>query len=267
MDERSLAKLKKMSDERLVSVLYALVKTWEISFPNHFDEKARLDALISELNSRDSATWSRFLFYSSKVEELKQIISLSVFLERYQNIQLKDEDMLSTEIVDKGDTADLKADKIPMYLVLDNLRSSFNVGSVFRMADCLGVSKIFLLGYTASPENEKIKKSAMGADSYVEWEFIDSVDVMHKRLVSMDAEIVALETAKSAINHFDFKPSKKSVALWVGNERFGIDEAYLDKMDQVIKIPLYGKKNSLNVAQALSIVSFPIGEQLRKNNG
>lgn len=262
MDDRALKKIEAMPSDRLVSILYALTKSWEQVWPNSFDELDRLEAFVQELNRRDQAKYSRFLNYASKVERLQDIISLSVFLEREQKLNLKENDFLSTE-VHKKDGASKETTKIDLFFVLDDIRSAFNVGSVFRLAECIGVSKVYLCGYTATPENSKIEKSAMGTEAEVDWEYVANKAELFRKLREQGVKILALETWEDSQNYHDYNVEDQKIALWAGNERFGIDVDDLAFADQVLHIPLYGNKNSLNVAQALSVVGFHVSHQMR----
>jgi tRNA G18 (ribose-2'-O)-methylase SpoU len=262
VDDRALKKIETMPSERLVSILYALTKSWEQVWPEAFDELDRLEAFVNELNKRDAAKYSRFLNYASKVNRLQDIISLSVFLEREQKLNIKENDFLDSN-PHKKDGLSKENLKIDLFFILDDIRSAFNVGSVFRLAECIGVKKIYLCGYTATPENAKIEKSAMGTESLVEWEYVPNKAELFRKLRSEGVRLVALETLNDSQSYHEYKVQDQKIALWAGNERFGIDVDDLSFADQVLHIPLYGNKNSLNVAQALSVVGFHVSNQLR----
>lgn len=140
--------------------------------------------------------------------------------------------------------------------ILHNIRSCYNVGSMFRTADGAGVEKIFLTGYTSNPKtNEKIKKTALGAENYVKWEYTKNVSKVIQKLKKEGFKILALETEKNAIPYFEFKP-KFPLAVLVGNEVRGIDKRILKKADAILKIPMFGKKESLNCAVAFAILVY-----------
>ena len=142
--------------------------------------------------------------------------------------------------------------KQEIYLVLQNVRSLFNVGAMFRCADVFGVSKIYLCGYTGFPPRDQISKTALGADKWISWERKRQTLILLKKLKKQGFQIVALETGKKAKPLPKFKP-KFPVALVVGNEINGITESVLNLSDEIVEIPMYGKKNSLNVAIAAGI--------------
>lgn len=156
--------------------------------------------------------------------------------------------------------------KREIYLVLDNLRSAHNVGALFRTADACGVKKIFLCGITPTPSDEKqgnrrVKKAAVGADKFVVWEKIASAEKAIQKLRKniSGVQVLALEQAPESLTYTNPKIRYKSqVALIVGNEIKGVGERALKNSDYIIEIPMFGKKNSLNVASATAIVLYRI---------
>jgi len=144
-----------------------------------------------------------------------------------------------------------------IFAILHNIRSCYNVGAIFRTCDAVAIEKIYLTGYTSTPERnpEKIKKTALGAEKTVKWEYKRNVGKVIKKLKREGVKIVALETEESALPYFKLKP-KFPLAILVGNEKRGIDKRTLKKVDFVLKIPMFGKKESLNVAVAFSIVAY-----------
>ena len=149
-------------------------------------------------------------------------------------------------------------EKEKFYAILHNIRSCYNVGSIFRIADAVSIDKLYLTGYTPSPdENQKIAKTALGAENYVQYEKIKNLKKLIEKLKMEGVKIVALETTKDALLYFNFLP-KFPLALIVGNEVRGIDQRTLKKCDLILKIPMTGKKESLNVAVAFAIVAYYI---------
>ena len=142
-------------------------------------------------------------------------------------------------------------------LILCNIRSRENVGSIFRTADAIGVSKIYLCGITPQPPHEKISKTALGAETYVPWEYYKQAGKIIKQLRAKHISIVALEQTKDSKDIFKFNP-KFPLALVVGNEVDGLSAGILKKCDKKISIPMYGKKESLNVSVALGIAVYVI---------
>ncbi len=140
-----------------------------------------------------------------------------------------------------------------VYLILDNIRSAHNVGSIFRTADAAGVDTIYLCGYTPRPDrNDKIAKTALGAERTVPWEHHQHTWRLIETLKSNRIHVVALEQDSGAENIFDFK-AEFPLALIIGNEVAGISKKILNRAEKIIAIPMYGTKESLNVSVAVGI--------------
>jgi tRNA G18 (ribose-2'-O)-methylase SpoU len=140
-------------------------------------------------------------------------------------------------------------------VILENIRSTFNVGSVFRTADGAGISKIFLVGITPTPDHNKIKKTALGAENYVPWEHIDSTSELIKKLKEEGYNIYAVEQSEKSVDFREIKLKEKSAFIF-GNEISGVDPQTLSKVDYVLEIPMKGKKNSLNVSTTVGIILY-----------
>lgn len=152
-----------------------------------------------------------------------------------------------------------------IYLILDNIRSMENVGSIFRTADAAGVAKIILCGITPKPPRKEIDKAALGAVDFVDWEYQENAKDLICNLKENGIKIIALEQDKRSIsyNNPDSLPlthDSCKIALIVGNETDGISKEVLDQADRIIEIPMHGKKNSLNVAVATGIALFKLKE-------
>ncbi|MDB9944444.1 RNA methyltransferase [bacterium] len=153
--------------------------------------------------------------------------------------------------------------RMKTYVVLENIRSAHNVGSVFRTADGAGADKVFLTGYTPSPKDrfgriqKEIKKTSLGASESVSWEQVEDIQQLLKRLKSESVEIIAVEQTDKAIPHQDFI-QKKDTAYIFGNEVDGVSEATLAEADVVLEIPMHGTKESLNVSVSVGVVLFSI---------
>lgn len=142
-----------------------------------------------------------------------------------------------------------------IFLVLHNIRSVFNVGSIFRAADAFGVKKIFLTGYTPHPA----PKTALGAEKFIEYENFKNIHQLIRQLKSKKIFIVSLEQSKNSASLKNFK-KHKSVALILGNEVRGISKSILQNSDAVVEIPMRGKKESLNVSVAAGIALYAISK-------
>lgn len=145
-------------------------------------------------------------------------------------------------------------------VVCQNTRSLFNVGSIFRTADCFGASKIYLTGITGCPPRKEISKVALGADEYIPWEYVRQPLRLLKRLKAEGYRIVALEQLPGkSIKLKNFKP-KFPMALVLGYEVSGLPKSLLSACDDVVEITLYGQKESLNVASAFAIAAYHISQ-------
>lgn len=149
--------------------------------------------------------------------------------------------------------------------VLDNIRSAYNVGSVFRTSDGAGIDKIYLCGITPTPENPKVGKTALDAEKNVPWEHSWSILETVEKLRSEGYYIISLEGGSRSINIFDALPvmrrANEPVALIVGNEVSGIDPKAVELSSMCVYIPMEGIKESLNVATAFGIASYLIRYQ------
>jgi len=145
--------------------------------------------------------------------------------------------------------------------ILDNLRSPFNVGSIFRSADCFGVNEIILCGITPHPPSRKIERTSLGTIETVVWKYFTETKEAIAHVKNRGFSIVAVETIEKAISLFEYKDFQNKAFLF-GNEEFGITEEILSICDEFIKIPVVGIKNSMNVATAFSVVMSRMMESL-----
>ena len=149
--------------------------------------------------------------------------------------------------------------KKEIIVVLDNIRSRENVGSIFRTADAAGVSKIYLCGITPTPPHKKISKTALGAETYVPWEYHAQTWRLLRKLKveSEKLKVIALEQTRDSQNIFTFK-SKFPIALLLGNEVKGLSSQILKHCDKKIFIPMYGRKENLNVSVAAGVALYQL---------
>jgi tRNA G18 (ribose-2'-O)-methylase SpoU len=142
-------------------------------------------------------------------------------------------------------------------VVLDNIRSAWNVGSIFRTADGTGMHKLYLCGITPTPENYKVRKTALGAEASIPWEKFNNGVQLASQLKSKGYKLWAMEDMPDAIPLFqlDLQLVDSPIALIVGNEVCGVDPGIIRICDRVVSIPMLGKKNSYNVAVAFGIAA------------
>ncbi len=149
--------------------------------------------------------------------------------------------------------------KTPLVVVLDNVRSALNVGSVFRTADSFAVEKIYLCGITATPPHKEISKSAIGATDSVNWEHVKDISDAITNLKSNGYKVLGVEQTSKTTLLQDVKiDSNQKVAIVMGNEVMGISDAILPLLDEVIEIPQFGTKHSLNVSVCTGIVVWEV---------
>ena len=151
-------------------------------------------------------------------------------------------------------------DKLPVYVILDSIRSSYNVGSIFRTSDGVMIKKLFLCGYTPHPPKKEILKTALGATESVEWEYVENAKEVVQKLKSEGIKICALEQTDKSKLHYSVEKTDFPLALIIGNEISGVSQELIDLCDFAIEIPQYGIKQSLNVAVAYGISVFRLRE-------
>jgi 23S rRNA (guanosine2251-2'-O)-methyltransferase len=248
-----------------VERIHELFLSLEKSYPETGFNTPLFDQLIEALSAfKDHKNVDLFKIYSISLH-LKKDMSLRDFMywivpiERFLNKNLKDEDFV---IFNKDDKSlEKKKSTIPLTIVLDNIRSSFNVGSVFRTSEAFNVEKIILAGYSPDPSNPKTQKTTLGSHDYVSWETHAKCLDLINDLKQQGYWVIAAETTSHAISlEHSFKFDKKTAFVF-GNERFGMDPQVIEACHETRKVPLQGIKNSLNVANAASIFIYEYAKQ------
>ena len=145
------------------------------------------------------------------------------------------------------------------YVICDNIRSLENIGSIFRTADALQIDKVFLCGISGTPPNDKISKTALGAEKWIPWEYYKLTWRLVDELKKQNISIVCLEQTKKSLLYEKFKP-KFPLVLVVGNEVKGMSSSILKRADATLQLPMHGKKESLNVAVAFGIAGYGINK-------
>jgi len=152
-----------------------------------------------------------------------------------------------------------EATKTPIIIVLDNVRSLNNVGSVFRTADAFLIEAVYLCGITGTPPNKEIQKTALGATDSIAWKYFKNTLDAVEELKKDDFLVYAIEQAESAIMLNNFMPSRKQkIAIIFGNEVKGVEQEVIDASTDVIEIPQVGTKHSLNIAVSVGIVMWDL---------
>lgn len=156
------------------------------------------------------------------------------------------------------------AEKLPLVVVLDHVRSLYNVGSVFRSSDAFRVESICLCGITATPPHAEIHKTALGAEDTVDWKYYARTQDAIRDLKSAGWEVWAVEQVEGSVMLQDFEPEKgKKYAIVLGNEVKGVQQEVVDQCDGCIEIPQFGTKHSLNVSVTAGILIWDFACKLK----
>lgn len=154
--------------------------------------------------------------------------------------------------------------KTPLILILDDVRSLNNIGSIFRTADAFLIEKIYLCGITATPPNKEINKTALGATDTVAWEYAENVCQLIEQLQQDNVHVYAIEQVESAIFLQDFTLKKdQRTALIFGNEVKGVSQQAIEKSNGCIEIPQLGTKHSLNIAISVGVVTWDLFKKIQ----
>ncbi len=158
-----------------------------------------------------------------------------------------------------------EAAKIPLIVVLDHVRSSNNIGSVFRTCDAFLVQSLYLCGITAVPPNKDIHKTALNAEKWVDWKYFERTEDAVASLKADGFSVFAIEQIDTSIMLPDFKPGEgERLALIFGNEVKGVQQKVIDLCDGAIEIPQFGTKHSFNVSVSAGIVLWDVSNKIKK---
>ena len=146
---------------------------------------------------------------------------------------------------------------MPLTVVVDSVRSAFNLGGIFRTAECFGVRELVLCGYTPRPDQPQVAKAALGTEKLVAWRYAEDTRQVIAELKASGTPCFALETVAGAPDIAEFA-WPFPCALVLGNERFGLDAEVVSACDGAVRIPLYGRKNSLNVVTAFAVAACEV---------
>lgn len=153
--------------------------------------------------------------------------------------------------------------KTPIIVVLDNIRSLNNIGSVFRTSDAFAIEKIYLCGITAQPPHRDIRKTALGATETVEWEYVESTLALVDKLKANGVQVFAIEQVEGSVSLQDYQVTKNGqLAVVFGNEVEGVQQEVVNACDGSIEIPQLGTKHSLNISVSAGVVLWELFKQL-----
>jgi 23S rRNA (guanosine2251-2'-O)-methyltransferase len=151
-----------------------------------------------------------------------------------------------------------ESSKMPIIAILENVRSAYNVGSIFRTADAFLLEAIYICGYTAHPPHKEIKKTALGADETVSWKHFKHIDDALLELKKEGYTIYAVEQAENSLKLNEIDPLKGKIAVVFGNEVTGVEQSTIESCDGCLEIPQFGMKHSLNVSVAAGVVLWEV---------
>jgi len=157
-----------------------------------------------------------------------------------------------------------KIDKIPLIVILDNIRSLNNIGSVFRTSDAFLIEKIYLCGITAQPPHKDIHKTALGATESVDWEYVKDTFVLVEKLKNEGVIVASIEQAENSTMLQDFKIEQhQKYAIVMGNEVKGVQQEVVSASDYCIEIPQFGTKHSLNISVSCGVVLWDLFKKFK----
>ncbi len=159
------------------------------------------------------------------------------------------------------------AEKHPVMIMLHNIRSMYNVGSIFRTADAAGIEKVIITGYTATPPRKEIDKTALGAQETMAWEYHSHPLEVIPAMKESGVVVCGLEITRNSRQYTDVGSCDFPLCLILGNEVHGIDDDVLEQCDHILEIPQYGTKHSLNVSVAAGVALFEMVRIYRQNAG
>lgn len=155
--------------------------------------------------------------------------------------------------------------KTPLFVILDNIRSLNNIGSVFRTSDAFLIEKIYLCGITATPPNKEIHKTALGATESVAWEYAEDTLALVKKLQAQNIQVLAIEQAENSTKLNAFLPQENTTyAIVMGNEVKGVQQKVVDACNLCVEIPQLGTKHSLNISVTTGVVLWDLYTKISK---
>jgi tRNA G18 (ribose-2'-O)-methylase SpoU len=243
--------------ERILQLAYRIERAGQHPLPEI--ELSQIVILLSQLQNVSDLSIQKIVDIQDHLHpqmEIKTFLGFLVPIERALNRSVNDEVFL----LDQQDKTPKEIRAQEFSVVLDNLRSSFNVGSIFRSVECFAGAKIYLCGYTTTPEDVSLQKTSMQTHEWVNYEARRSTEDLLKELKTQGHYLVGLEKTKNSVSLSKSLFPKKTVFV-VGNERFGLDPQLLRLCDALVEIPMLGQKNSLNVAAALTCAIYEYTRQ------
>lgn len=161
-----------------------------------------------------------------------------------------------------------KINKNPVYIILDNVMDTYNIGAIFRLADAVSASKVYLCGQTETPPNSRIKKASINTTEWVDWEYVRTAKdaILNLRTQVPGVQIIAVELDERSVDYDNFG-YVSPFALVVGHETNGVSKEVLDMADAIVDLPMWGVNISLNVMVSLGIVLYAAMSRLKQDGG
>jgi tRNA G18 (ribose-2'-O)-methylase SpoU len=245
-------KLLDMTTEKQVRVLYELASFIEAnSYDNESSHFIKLTKYHTFLKNSSVDRIQKLNKEFIKIKTLDYQFQIYLMnLERLLGQSKKEYDFL----VNTGDKSNTSIKTFPIKCLLDSVRSAHNVGAAFRNAECFGVEEVLLCGLSPTPENIQVKKTAMGCDELVSWQYHRDTIELVTGLKKAGHTIWSIETATNAVSLNEINQIPEKLVLIFGHEQFGVSYELLELSDRTISIDLHGKKNSLNVSVSQAVV-------------
>lgn len=178
---------------------------------------------------------------------------------------MKNRKLKNSELERKSISEFKKAEKTPVIVILDNVRSLNNIGSIFRTADAFLIQKIYLCGITATPPHKDIQKTALGATDAVEWEYAESAVELLEKLKGEGVKVYSVEQAENVVMLDKFQPQADNTYAFIfGNEVKGVQQELVSASDAVLEIPQLGSKHSLNISISVGVVLWDVFSKMRR---
>jgi 23S rRNA (guanosine2251-2'-O)-methyltransferase len=247
----SREKLLSFNEQKQLKALFDLAsfieRKQEPITSSHF---AKLSKYHDFLQNSDSDKVAKLNLEFAKVKAIDYQFQVYLMnLERLLGQSKKEYDFITTK-----DKAASSSRTFPVICLLDSIRSAHNVGAMFRNAECFGVEEVILCGLTATPENEQVQKTSMGCYEKVKWSYHKNAAQIAQQYQQLGYEIWAVETAKTGQDILKIQKIPQKVVLIFGHEQFGVSQELLAISYQLVEIPLFGQKNSLNVSVCQGIL-------------
>lgn len=244
-------KLLSMPPEKQIKILFDLGQFIESNAKDfnssHFSKLKKYHEFLSQSTDKLIQHLNKEFIKITAIDYQFQIYLMNC--ERFLGQSSREYNFLVTTDDNKKD-----ARKFPITCLLDSVRSAHNVGAIFRNSECFGVEELILSGLSPTPESEHVIKTAMNCDKYVSWSYTKNPIEHVKKLKDLGYEIWGIETCSKSIDINQAKDIPDKVALLFGHEQYGLSMELLKLSDKFISIPMYGNKNSLNVAVANAVI-------------